>query len=175
MPDRLLILQGVEQDGEKKILVLYLVNILVGIFQDIPNLNTGSKVKGPQKNYEHVIFARNLTREKRKLRGLVQGNKLNHLLRDLKLTKSQLRVLMLTIHLKEIHLIQMTQMMTQLHFWPNLTKLKRSEPLSKPKRKLRRKQEEERIRMENILSGNPLLNYSSAAQKNDLKVKRRWG
>ncbi|KOB78415.1 Pre-mRNA-splicing factor cwc15 [Operophtera brumata] len=37
-----------------------------------------------------------------------------------------------------------------------------------------RKQEEERIRMENILSGNPLLNYSAAGQKNDLKVKRRW-
>lgn len=33
-----------------------------------------------------------------------------------------------------------------------------------------RKQEEERIRMENILSGNPLLNYSAVGQKNDLKV-----
>lgn len=33
-----------------------------------------------------------------------------------------------------------------------------------------RKQEEERIRMENILSGNPLLNYSAAGSKNDLKV-----
>ncbi|KAL1123811.1 hypothetical protein AAG570_001582 [Ranatra chinensis] len=37
-----------------------------------------------------------------------------------------------------------------------------------------KRQEEERIRMENILSGNPLLNYSSQAPKADLKVKRRW-
>lgn len=28
--------------------------------------------------------------------------------------------------------------------------------------------------MENILSGNPLLNYTSTQQKNDLKIKRRW-
>lgn len=32
--------------------------------------------------------------------------------------------------------------------------------------------EEERIRMENILSGNPLLNYSAQAPKSDLKVCR---
>lgn len=37
-----------------------------------------------------------------------------------------------------------------------------------------KRQEEERIRMENILSGNPLLNYSGQAAKSDLKVKRRW-
>jgi hypothetical protein len=33
-----------------------------------------------------------------------------------------------------------------------------------------KRQEEERIRMENILSGNPLLNYTSQVQKGDLKV-----
>lgn len=33
-----------------------------------------------------------------------------------------------------------------------------------------KRQEEERIRMENILSGNPLLNYSAQATKPDLKV-----
>ena len=41
-----------------------------------------------------------------------------------------------------------------------------------------RKQEEERIRMENILSGNPLLKDkyagSSDVSKTDMKVKRRW-
>lgn len=40
---------------------------------------------------------------------------------------------------------------------------------------IERKQEEERIRMENILSGNPLLtHYSSGSSKSDMKVKRRW-
>ena len=38
------------------------------------------------------------------------------------------------------------------------------------KRENEKRQEEERIRMENILSGNPLLNYSSQVQKGDLKV-----
>lgn len=35
---------------------------------------------------------------------------------------------------------------------------------------MEKRQEEERIRMENILSGNPLLNYSSGAPKTELKV-----
>ena len=40
----------------------------------------------------------------------------------------------------------------------------------------RKKQEEERIRMENVLSGNPLLNYASSAASTgvNLKIKRRW-
>ena len=41
----------------------------------------------------------------------------------------------------------------------------------------KRNQDEERIRMENILSGNPLLKekYSgSGSEKTDMKVKRRW-
>nr|CAG4645260.1 EOG090X0IT3 [Leptodora kindtii] len=39
---------------------------------------------------------------------------------------------------------------------------------------IEQRQEEERIRMENILSGNPLLNYTGKAAKTDLRVKRRW-
>ncbi|CRK87182.1 CLUMA_CG000990, isoform A [Clunio marinus] len=42
-----------------------------------------------------------------------------------------------------------------------------------PTKEAEKAQEEERIRMENILSGNPLLNYTSAAPANT-KVKRRW-
>lgn len=43
------------------------------------------------------------------------------------------------------------------------------------KKEIERRQEEERIRMENILSGNPLLtHYSSGGSKVDHKVKRRW-
>ena len=41
----------------------------------------------------------------------------------------------------------------------------------------KRQQEEEKIRMENILSGNPLLRekYSGPnSDKSDMKVKRRW-
>lgn len=39
---------------------------------------------------------------------------------------------------------------------------------------MEQRQEEERIRMENILSGNPLLNYAAKPVKSDLRVKRRW-
>lgn len=43
------------------------------------------------------------------------------------------------------------------------------------KKEIERRQEEERIRMENILSGNPLLtHYSAGGAKADHKVKRRW-
>jgi len=42
------------------------------------------------------------------------------------------------------------------------------------KKEIEQRQEEERIRTENILSGNPLLNYTSKAPKTDLRVKRRW-
>uniref|UniRef100_A0A1L8DI21 Putative pre-mrna-splicing factor cwc15 n=1 Tax=Nyssomyia neivai TaxID=330878 RepID=A0A1L8DI21_9DIPT len=54
-----------------------------------------------------------------------------------------------------------------------LNKIKRERAQDTNRRDTIRKQEEERIRMENILSGNPLLNYS-AAPRGDLKVKRRW-
>ncbi|CAB3231147.1 unnamed protein product [Arctia plantaginis] len=55
-----------------------------------------------------------------------------------------------------------------------LNKIRKERAIDQAKKEAERKQEEERIRMENILSGNPLLNYSAAGQKNDLKVKRRW-
>ncbi|KPI93874.1 PREDICTED: protein CWC15 homolog [Papilio xuthus] len=55
-----------------------------------------------------------------------------------------------------------------------LNKIKKERAIEQAKKDAEKKQEEERIRMENILSGNPLLNYSAAGQKNDLKVKRRW-
>ncbi|XP_049868703.1 protein CWC15 homolog [Pectinophora gossypiella] len=55
-----------------------------------------------------------------------------------------------------------------------LNKIKKERAIEQAKKEAERKQEEERIRMENILSGNPLLNYSASGQKNDLKVKRRW-
>nr|SVE73939.1 EOG090X0IT3 [Daphnia atkinsoni] len=51
-------------------------------------------------------------------------------------------------------------------------KAERASDLAKKEMELR--QEEERIRMENILSGNPLLNYAGKPQKSDLRVKRRW-
>lgn len=54
-----------------------------------------------------------------------------------------------------------------------LNKIKRERALESSKKDQEKKQEEERIRMENILSGNPLLNYSGAS-KGNLKVKRRW-
>lgn len=59
-----------------------------------------------------------------------------------------------------------------------LNKIKRERAQDASKKEMEKKQEEERIRMENILSGNPLLNYSSGSKPgqstNNLKVKRRW-
>lgn len=55
-----------------------------------------------------------------------------------------------------------------------LNKIKRERAVETSKKDQEKKQEEERIRMENILSGNPLLNYSAGASKGNLKVKRRW-
>lgn len=56
-----------------------------------------------------------------------------------------------------------------------LNKIKKERAMDQAKKEIERRQEEERIRMENILSGNPLLtHYSAGAGKNDLKVKRRW-
>lgn len=55
-----------------------------------------------------------------------------------------------------------------------LNKIKRERAVESSKKEAQHKQEEERIRMENILSGNPLLNYSAGAPKSNLKVKRRW-
>lgn len=55
-----------------------------------------------------------------------------------------------------------------------LNKIKRERAQDNAKKEMEKKQEEEKIRMENILSGNPLLNYANQASKSDLKVKRRW-
>lgn len=62
-----------------------------------------------------------------------------------------------------------------------LNKIKRERAQDAEKKDQEKKQEDERIRMENILSGNPLLNYSGGkagpagqAGQADMKVKRRW-
>lgn len=55
-----------------------------------------------------------------------------------------------------------------------LNKIKRERAQDQTKKEMEKKQEDEKIRMENILSGNPLLNYSAGVKSADLKVKRRW-
>lgn len=55
-----------------------------------------------------------------------------------------------------------------------LQRIKKERAAEQAKREMEKKQEEERIRMENILSGNPLLNYSSQSGRTDMKVRRRW-
>lgn len=55
-----------------------------------------------------------------------------------------------------------------------LSRIKKERAIEQAKKESEKRQEEERIRMENILSGNPLINYSAQALKSDLKVKRRW-
>jgi len=55
-----------------------------------------------------------------------------------------------------------------------LNKIKRERIQETAKKEAEKQQEEEKIRMENILSGNPLLNYASGAPKSSVKVKRRW-
>lgn len=51
-----------------------------------------------------------------------------------------------------------------------LNRIKKERAQEEAKREAERKLQEERIRMENILSGNPLLNSNKA----EFKVKRRW-
>uniref|UniRef100_A0A1B6KM95 Uncharacterized protein n=1 Tax=Graphocephala atropunctata TaxID=36148 RepID=A0A1B6KM95_9HEMI len=55
-----------------------------------------------------------------------------------------------------------------------LSRIKKERAVDQARKETEKRQEEERIRMENILSGNPLLNYSGQGAKSDLKVKRRW-
>lgn len=55
-----------------------------------------------------------------------------------------------------------------------LNKIKRERLQENAKKEVEKQQHEEKIRMENILSGNPLLNYTAAPQKSNAKVKRRW-
>lgn len=51
-----------------------------------------------------------------------------------------------------------------------LNRIKRERAAEEAKKEAEKKVQEERIRMENILSGNPLI----GAAKTDFKVKRRW-
>ncbi|KAM8976642.1 spliceosome-associated protein CWC15 homolog [Pelodytes ibericus] len=57
-----------------------------------------------------------------------------------------------------------------------LEKIKKERAEEQARKELEQKAEEERIRMENILSGNPLLNLSGPVQQAQasFKVKRRW-
>jgi protein CWC15 len=55
-----------------------------------------------------------------------------------------------------------------------LQRIKKERFLEKAKRETEKRQEEERIRIENVLRGYPLRSYASLVQKKDLKVKRRW-
>lgn len=55
-----------------------------------------------------------------------------------------------------------------------LNKIKRERVVETEQKEAERNKEEERIRMENILSGNPLINYTAAVPRGDLKIKRRW-
>jgi len=54
-----------------------------------------------------------------------------------------------------------------------LQRIKKERAADQAKKEAEKRAEEERIRAENILSGNPLLNYAAVA-KSDMKVKRRW-
>ncbi|KAJ1113320.1 hypothetical protein NDU88_001568 [Pleurodeles waltl] len=56
-----------------------------------------------------------------------------------------------------------------------LDKIKKERAEEQARKELEQKAEEERIRMENILSGNPLLNLAGPVQAQaNFKVKRRW-
>ncbi|XP_053313864.1 spliceosome-associated protein CWC15 homolog [Spea bombifrons] len=56
-----------------------------------------------------------------------------------------------------------------------LEKIKKERAEEQARKELEQKAEEERIRMENILSGNPLLNLAGPVQAQaTFKVKRRW-
>jgi len=57
-----------------------------------------------------------------------------------------------------------------------LQKIKKEKAVEEQEKEEERKGEEERIRMENILSGNPLLKdkYAPTTDKADLRLKRRW-
>lgn len=56
-----------------------------------------------------------------------------------------------------------------------LNKIKAEKAKDEAEKEMRQKDEEERIRMENILSGNPLLKekYSDEG-KDNMKIKKRW-
>ncbi|XP_072762050.1 protein CWC15 homolog [Anoplolepis gracilipes] len=55
-----------------------------------------------------------------------------------------------------------------------LQMIKKEQAAEEARKEMEKRQEEERICMENILSGNPLLNYSSQSGRVNMKVRRRW-
>jgi len=55
-----------------------------------------------------------------------------------------------------------------------LQRIKNERAAEQARKEAEKRQEEEKIRAENILSGNPLLNYTAATAKGDMKIKRRW-
>jgi len=56
-----------------------------------------------------------------------------------------------------------------------LNKIKAEKAKEEAEKEMSKRDEEERIRMENILSGNPLLKEKYAEQgKSDMKIKKRW-
>lgn len=57
----------------------------------------------------------------------------------------------------------------ELALLAELNKIKKERALDDAKKEQEKKQEDERIRMENILSGNPLLNYSNGS-RGEMKV-----
>lgn len=60
-------------------------------------------------------------------------------------------------------------------FFCRAKKIKKKELRGAGQKEQEQKAEEERIRMENILSGNPLLNLTGPSQPQaNFKVKRRW-
>lgn len=55
-----------------------------------------------------------------------------------------------------------------------LQRIRKERAAEQARKEMEKRQEEERIRMENILSGNPLLNYAAQSGRTDMKVRRRW-
>ena len=55
-----------------------------------------------------------------------------------------------------------------------LQKIRTERAAEATKKEFEQRQEEERIRYQNIQSGNPLMNFTNKAPKTNLRVKRRW-
>ena len=56
-----------------------------------------------------------------------------------------------------------------------LNKIKAEKAKDDAEKEMRKRDEEEQIRMENILTGNPLLKEKYSDQgKSDMKIKKRW-
>ncbi|XP_018059857.1 PREDICTED: protein CWC15 homolog B-like [Atta colombica] len=55
-----------------------------------------------------------------------------------------------------------------------LRRIKKEQAVKQVKKEMKKRQEEKKICMGNIYSGNPLLNYSSQNGRVDMKILRRW-